>query len=119
MSEIVIRIPLHALHALLTTAIEHPEPSNGRGNNGGDHNGHGATYGGAPPPDDRPWTDAQKRMIYRLAQQLGYEDEAARKFITATLRLAPGATPGRRAASRLIDTLKDQIGPSGARHEPA
>ncbi|MCZ7679793.1 MAG: hypothetical protein M5U28_13930 [Sandaracinaceae bacterium] len=123
MSEIVIRIPLHALHALLTAAIEAPERDNERSNgnghsNGHDHHGNDSTYSD-PPADDRPWTDAQKRMVYRLVHQLGYEGDAARNFIATTLRLQPGETPGRRAASRLIDSLKDQLGPSGARREPA
>lgn len=119
MSEIVIRIPLHALHAFLTAAIEHPERGNLHDDNPAIDGG-----GGTPPTaratdDDRPWTDAQKRMVYRLVHQLGYEGDAARNFIATTLRLQPGATPGRKQVSRLIDSLKDQLGPNGARREPA
>jgi hypothetical protein len=122
MSEIVIRIPLHALQALLTAAIEQPERGNGHDHSNGSNAGNGsASFGDPPPADDRPWTDAQKRMVYRLVHQLGYEGDAARNFIATTLRLQPSETPGRRQVSRLIDSLKDQLGPqgNGARREPA
>ena len=124
MSEIVIRIPLHALQALLTTAIEQPERGDGhqqRSSNGSNASNGSASFADPPPADDRPWTDAQKRMVYRLVHQLGYEGDAARNFIATTLRLQPGETPGRRQVSRLIDSLKDQLGPqgNGARREPA
>jgi hypothetical protein len=107
--EIVIRIPLRfvqALRELFTLASE---------NNGS----HEIITSGESAADDRPWTDAQKRMVYRLAHQLGYEGDAARNFIAVTLRLQPGQPPGRKEASRLIDTLKDQLGPhgNGARRE--
>lgn len=113
MSEIIIRIPLHLLRELATIErTEHSTAHHDPGFNG--DGGNGSPYGGPPPSDDRPWTDAQRRMVYRLVHQLGYEGEAARNFIATTLRLAPGETPGLKQASRLIDTLKEQVGPNGS-----
>jgi hypothetical protein len=50
-------------------------------------------------------TEAQRRMLFRLAASIGFEGERAREYVDR--RLGPGAD--RRAASRLIDDLQDEM----------
>jgi hypothetical protein len=61
-------------------------------------------------------TEAQRRMLCRLASRLGYEGNAAREYIERRLE-----TPkDRRAASRLIDVLQEETNRSnGAGHAGA
>ena len=49
-------------------------------------------------------TDAQRRLLFRLAARLGFEGEAARSYVDRRL----GSPKDRRAASRLIDELQEE-----------
>ena len=50
-------------------------------------------------------TDAQRRLLFRLVAKLGYESQAARDYVDRRL----GPTKDRRAASRLIDELQEEV----------
>ena len=66
--------------------------------------------------NDTRVTEAQRRLLFRLASRLGYEGEAARQYIDRRL----GNEPDKRAASRLIDDFQDEIKRSdGGRDERA
>ena len=76
---------------------------------------HNNRTGGREPFDTRV-SEAQRRLLFRLASRLGYEGEPAREYIDRRL----GAEPDKRAASRLIDDLQDEIKRSnGGRDERA
>jgi len=61
-------------------------------------------------------SDAQRRMLFRLAAQLGFEGDPAREYIERRL----GASPDKRTASRLIDDLQDELRRgTGGRHDRA
>lgn len=68
------------------------------------HAQHNSQTGGRDPHDNRV-TEAQRRLLFRLAARLGYESEAARQYIGRRL----GPEPDKRAASRLIDDLQDEL----------
>jgi hypothetical protein len=91
--DIVIRIPYRVLRELIERADAandtHPGPID-------------------PPSHGQPWSDKQKRFIYRLLQRLGHQGEAAKQYITEALDLN-GAPPTRRQASTLIDQLQDEL----------
>lgn len=105
--DIVIRIPRCVLRELLET---HDSASDA-----------GPGFHDAPPFDDppqnRPWSDKQKRFIYRLLQRLGHEDEAAKNYIKTALRLN-GAPPSRNEASALIDRLQAEVEKGSDRGAP-
>jgi len=108
MSEIILKIPVASLRELLRAAQvaldeHHQRPMN---NNGG-------AAPGADTRHDEPWTHKQRRFVYRLAQQLGHEGEAAKNFIRLSLRLDPDQEPTRAEASTLIDRLKSEVGMNG------
>lgn len=91
--EIVIRIPYRVLRELLATQDASNESQ-------------------APPDEPAeawPWSDKQKRFLYRLLQRLGYEGDTAKQYITTALRLN-GEPPTRRQASELIDRLQAELG---------
>ena len=66
--------------------------------------------------DERPWSEPQRRLLYRLAYRLGHRGAQARAYIERALELGEGETPSLRAASQLIDRLKgeDEGGNRGA-----
>jgi len=68
-------------------------------------------------PDD-PMTDAQRRMLWRQALALGHEGEDAARFIREQLGLEEGEKGGKRAASRLIDQLEQQLRHRGNASRP-
>ncbi len=115
--EIVIRIPIRALRGLLAEVHDHVERQaietfteiNAE-----------STPQEEPPRELRPWTDKQKRFLYRLLQQLGHEGEAAKNYIKTALRLN-GEAPTRSDASQLIDQLQAELGRNGkgVRRDPA
>ena len=49
-------------------------------------------------------TDAQRRLLFRLAARLGFEGQSARDYIDRRL----DAPKDKRAASRLIDDLQEE-----------
>ncbi len=93
--EIVIRIPFRVLREMIA-AHDHAED---------------AQPSHDEPAEAKPWSDKQKRYLYRLLQRLGHEGEAAKRYITATLRLN-GSPPTRGQASALIDRLHAELGQS-------
>ncbi len=90
--EIVIRIPSRVLRELIAAQdhAEDAEPTHDE------------------PAEAKPWSDKQKRYVYRLLQRLGHEGEAAKRYITAALRLN-GSPPTRGQASSLIDRLHAEL----------
>ncbi len=66
-----------------------------------------------PEHDDRqetkPVTDAQRRMLYRLALKLGHQGDAAREFIESRLAAFGNGKPDRKTASYLIDKLQGEV----------
>lgn len=90
--EIVIRIPFAVLREMIASH-DHAEDAQPRHDE---------------PVEARPWSDKQKRYLYRLLQRLGHEGEAAKRYITATLRLN-GSPPTRAQASSLIDRLHAEL----------
>ncbi|HJK91987.1 MAG: hypothetical protein CMN31_10705 [Sandaracinus sp.] len=95
---LIIRIPLKLLRELAgaePTGAASTEQTRGR------------------DPDERLWSSAQKRLLYRLLQRRGHHGQMARRYLEDALGLAPGEAPTMRAASRLIDEL--QAGEGGGR----
>jgi hypothetical protein len=67
-------------------------------------------------PADFIVTEAQRRLLFRLAARLGFEGDRARDYVDRRL----GPDPDKRAASRLIDELQDEVKRSnGGRDERA
>ena len=60
-----------------------------------------------------PCSDAQRRLLWRLALTLGYEGEAASTFLADRLGIRDGRMPTKREASRLIDELDAEARRSG------
>ena len=58
----------------------------------------------------KPITDAQRRMLYRLALKLGHQGDAARQFIESRLAAFGNGNPDRKTASHLIDKLQTETG---------
>lgn len=56
--------------------------------------------------DDRTMSDAQRRMLWRLATQLGHRGEDAAGFLRARLGINDLADATKSAASRLISALE-------------
>ena len=56
-----------------------------------------------------PMTEAQRRLLFRLAFALGYTADAASSFLDERAGVRPGETPSRRVASRLIDELDAEV----------
>lgn len=108
MADILLKIPIDAVRDLLRAARlvtdEHDHPTTTR----------------RPPNDElepRLWSGAQRRLIYRLTYQLGYEGEGATSYIRTALRLdGPDDQPSSLDASRLIDRLKSEVGSNGKGH---
>jgi hypothetical protein len=61
----------------------------------------------------KPVTDAQKRMLYRLALKLGHQGDAAREFIESRLSAFGNGKPDRKTASYLIDKLQGEVKNNG------
>lgn len=59
--------------------------------------------GGGP---DAPMSDAQKRLLYRLAFEQGHEGDGARAWLHAELEVDSLANVSKRQASALIDRYK-------------
>lgn len=95
--EIVIRIPYSVLRELLATQ---------------DHAADAQQPAFEESVENRPWSDKQKRFLYRLLQRLEYEGDAAKNYITTALRLN-GEPPTRGQASQLIDRLQAELGRGG------
>ena len=92
--DIVIRIPYRVLRELIDThdaANDNAEPIGDKHTN------------------ERPWSDRQRRFIYRLLLRLGHEGDAAKSYIKTALHLN-GAPPTSRQASQLIDKLQIELG---------
>ncbi|MAQ18781.1 MAG: hypothetical protein CMN30_28790 [Sandaracinus sp.] len=94
---LVIRIPGHLLRELLEEST--PRPTTGSGDRRQVHD-----------TDDRTWSDGQKRLVYRLVYARGLRGAKARTYIERELGLRSGEAPSMRAASQLIDRLKDDEG---------
>lgn len=95
---LVIRIPGHLLRELLTKEPMSRDDAPG-----------GSTFHGPAPEnrrDERPWSDAQRRLLYRLLHARGHRGPKARTFIENALDLRDGDTPSITDASKLIDRLK-------------
>lgn len=71
-------------------------------------------YGGEDT-DSKPITDAQRRMMFRLALKLGHQGDEARKFIEGRLAAYGNGKPDRKTASALIDKLQIETGNGNAR----
>ena len=56
-----------------------------------------------------PCSDAQRRLLWRLALALGYEGEAASAFLGDRLGIRGDRVPTKREASRLIDQLEAEV----------
>lgn len=74
-----------------------------------------------PTPDTSgPCSDAQRRLLWRLALAFGHEGEAASSFLAERLGLSTDRAPTKREASKLIDTLEAELrrrgNGSGAAH---
>ncbi|MDH5491435.1 MAG: hypothetical protein OEY14_05730 [Myxococcales bacterium] len=105
---LVIRIPGHLLRELLTKKPMSRDDAPGS-----------STFHGPAPEsrrDDRPWSDAQRRLLYRLLHARGHRGPKVRTFIEDALGLGDGDTPSITDASKLIDRLKreDEGGSRGA-----
>lgn len=107
--EIIIRIPLRALRGLL--AEVHDRVERQAAETFTEINAESVPQEELPR-ESRPWTDKQKRFLYRLLQQLGHEGEAAKNYIRTALRLS-GEAPTRSEASQLIDKLQAELSRNG------
>lgn len=89
---------------------ERPSPRVSAQSNGG---GYDHRNGGGP---DAPMSDAQKRLMYRLAFEQGHEGDAARAWLHAELEVDSLAKVTKRQASAFIDRFKSngQNGHTGA-----
>ena len=56
-----------------------------------------------------PCSDAQRRLLWRLALALGHEGEAASAFLGERLGIRGDRVPTKREASRLIDQLEAEV----------
>lgn len=65
-----------------------------------------ASPDGRHDPDRRGWSDAQRRLLFRLVYKLGHRGPDARRYIDDALGLGAGEEPSLEQASRLIDQLK-------------
>ena len=108
--EIVIRIPIRALRGLLAEVHDHVERKTVETFT--EINAEPTPPQEELPRESRPWTDRQKRFLYRLLQQLGHEGEAAKNYIKTALRLN-GEAPTCSEASQLIDKLQAELGRNG------
>ena len=92
--EIIIRIPARLLRDLVDD----------------DNTGHDRSESDDESIGERPWSDRQRRYIYRMLQRLGHDrHETAKAYITRTLGLN-GSPPTTRQASQLIDRLQAELG---------
>ena len=108
--EIVIRIPIRALRGLLAEVHDYVERQAVEAFT--EINAEAAPPQEEPPRESRPWTDKQRRFLYRLLQQLGHEGDAAKSYIKTALRLN-GEAPTSSEASQLIDQLQGELGRNG------
>jgi len=92
--EIVIRIPYRLLRELLSSH---------------DHANDVEPPVIEPARDERPWTDRQRRYLFRLAYQLGHKGEKAKAFICRRLNIPDTAAPTPGQASQLIDDLRGEV----------
>ncbi len=69
---------------------------------------------GRHDPERRTWSDAQRRLLFRLVYKLGRRGPDARRYIEDALGLDAGEDPTLDQASRLIDQLKNDGGSRGA-----
>lgn len=97
MSYVSIKIPVALVRDLIRTAQIALDTDEART----------AHPGPEPLPDfgTSRMSDAQRRMIYRLAFQLGHNGDAARDLIKHKL----GSDPTKERASSLIDELQAQV----------
>lgn len=56
-----------------------------------------------------PCSDAQRRLLWRLALALGHEGEAASGFLAQRLAIDGDRAPSKREASKLIDALEAEV----------
>lgn len=84
------------------------------------HGGPVARHEASSPDASGPCSDAQRRLLWRLALAFGHEGEAASSFLAERLALPPDRTPTKREASKLIDILEAELrrrgNGSGAAH---
>lgn len=62
-----------------------------------------------PANDGGAMSEAQRRILWRIASQLGIEGDDVPKFLAERLRIRDGRTPNKREASRLIDELDGEL----------
>ena len=98
---LIIRIPRRLLDQLMTkeplrASERHP------------------TGDGRHDPERRTWSDAQRRLLFRLVYKLGRRGPDARRYIEDALGLRAGEEPTLEQASQLIDQLKNEGGSRGA-----
>lgn len=56
-----------------------------------------------------PCSDAQRRLLWRLALALGHEGDVAQAFLAERLGIRGDRAPSKREASRLIDQLEAEV----------
>lgn len=83
----------------------------------GDDTGHGSRVEHTPPTSINPMTEAQRKLIFRLAFKAGHQGEGARDFLLATLGVAAFKDVSKQAASALIDKLQDPFESSWLKRE--
>jgi|WetSurMetagenome_2_1015567.scaffolds.fasta_scaffold1419569_1 hypothetical protein len=73
------------------------------------HSKQQSTYEYDDSREFKPVTDAQKRMLFRLALKLGHQGDAAREFIESRLSAFGNGKPDCKTASYLIDKLQNEV----------
>ncbi len=111
MSTIKLEIPVSALRDLLRAADVALDDNHRQSFSQPDNGSAGPRFEQDRSMD--PWTDKQKRFVFRLLQQLGHEGDAAGNFVRTSLRLADDEHPTRAQASSFIDRLKLEVGSNG------
>jgi hypothetical protein len=84
------------------------ELSVGGGNGASSPPGNNGKNTGSSGKEDAPMTDAQKRMLYRLMFQAGFETEAATQELKQRLGVSNIKDTTKQEASSLIQQLLDQ-----------
>lgn len=83
-----------------------------------DNSAHAMQRANNPPParieepsvdTSGPCSDAQRRLLWRLALAMGFEGEAAQAFLTERLGIRGDRAPTKREASKLIDQLEADV----------